>query len=184
MKMRTVLALGLVGMGLFGAAAAHADSATHRIGVNAIYWKTLDNVADDVAAQDLDESGVSYQVSYQYVPTSLLRLEGAVEFFPTDFAGGDGQVWAPQGFILAGLGPVVGGVGIGVYYADGSFAAAPFYMARLGLEFELLPRIFLAVDANYRVDDWGDIEELKTVTGRKNLDADSIRLGAAVHLGF
>lgn len=184
MKMRRMLGVGLVGLGLLFATSAFAESATNRLGVNVTYWKTMGDFADDVRTDALDENGVSYQVIYQYVPTSLLRLEGAVEYFPTDFRGGDGPFWAPQGFVLLGIGPVVGGLGIGVYYGDGNFADAPFYMARLGLEFELLPRIFVGVDANYRVDDWGEIEELKTVTGRKSLDADTIRLGAGVRIGF
>lgn len=171
----TVIGLFIV----FLATVVRADS-SNRIGVGVNYWKTVENLGDDIKNDNgIDEDGFSYLVSYQYVPVMFLRLEAGVEMFPTDFTGGSDPIWAPQGFIMTGVGPVYGGAGIGIYFTDGEFADAPFYMVRAGLEFELLPRIFLDLNANYRIDDWEKIKEFADTVG-----TDTIRLGAAVRFGF
>lgn len=175
MKKLVVAAAILAAVGAFILPSSARAEAPNRIGVGATYWHAV----KDIDVNDVDKNGFSYLLSYQYVPSMLLRLEADLELFTTDFTGGNDPVWAPQAFVMTGLGPVYGGVGIGIYYGNGGWTDAPFYMVRAGLEFELLPKIFLDINANYRFDDWERIRYFK-----ENVNTDTVRLGMAVRLGF
>lgn len=157
--------------------------AESRIGVGANYWRTWERIQENIEQSDVDEDGYSLLVSYQYVPIMFLRLEADVEVFPDNFTGVTGQtILAPQGFVIAALGPLYAGLGVGIYYANEAWAAAPFYIARVGYEFELLPHIFVDLNVNYRIEDWAKIEKIPD--NQEDLNTDTLRLGAAVRLGF
>jgi len=153
------------------AALAADGMGNHRLGVGANYWKTIDEI--DVA--NVDEDGLSWLLTYQYAPMGLFKFEADLEYFP-DLGGGSDPVWAPQAFVILG-GTLYAGAGIGIYTSDGDWGDAPFYMLRAGLDFPVLPFLFLDINANYRFNDWGSLSG-------NDLDTDTIRLGAAVRFAL
>ena len=155
-------------IGCVGAIDVRAED--HRLGGGANYWVTV----DDIDADDVDDNGFSYLASYQYWP-SLIGLELAVEFLPDRF--GD-DAYAPQAYLLAGSG-LYAGAGVGIVNSDGDFADDPFYALKAGLNFELLPSLYLDVAAHYRFESTEDLEDEDT-----EIDSDTVFLGAAVRLGF
>ena len=47
----------------------------HRIGAGAHYWYTI----DDIDVEEIDEDGLGWIISYQFVPTPIFKLEADVE---------------------------------------------------------------------------------------------------------
>ncbi|MGI9510681.1 MAG: hypothetical protein ACR2QJ_15185 [Geminicoccaceae bacterium] len=146
-----------------------------RIGGGIHYWTALGDIeVDDV---DIDENGASVLGSIQWVPEGLFKLEGNLEYFSDGFGGGDSEAWAPQAFVLFGSG-LYGGLGIGVTYNDefeGDNWSDPFYTARVGLDFAVLPAIHLDINANYLFDAFSDID---------GANEDSITLGAIARIAL
>ena len=143
----------------------------NRLGVGAHYWTTVDGIDVD----NVDENGFSWMASYQHW-SSLLGFEADIEWFQSGFAGENKDVYAPQAYLLVG-GTLYGAVGIGAYYSDGSWGDKPFYTFRAGLNFELIPGLYLDVNGNYRFQDWSGLEA-------SDMDSDTIILGAAARLAF
>jgi len=139
----------------------------HRIGFGANYWQTIDNI--DV--ENVDEHGFSYVASYQYGFVPFVKFEAGLEILP-DMAGASNTVLAPELFVTFGA-LIYAGAGIGVYYDDGEWGNAPFYMLRAGVDIPILPRTFLDISANYRFNDWDSLE-------LSDVDSDTIRLGAMI----
>ena len=146
----------------------------HRIGGGAHYWRTIDDLEENDF--DIDEDGLAYLASYQYVAASMFKLEIDLEIFPDGFAGTNEVVYAPQVLALVGSG-IYAGIGIGVYYVDDEFADDPFFSLRAGIDLELLPSIRLDINANYT---FTDFERIKTVD--KDIDTDNVTLGAMLRI--
>ena len=144
----------------------------HRIGGGVHYWTTLDDI--DVA--NVDESGLAYVLSYQLRPASLVKFGVDLEMLPDNFGGASDPVYAPQAYVIVG-GGIYAGLGIGGYYTDGGFSKDPFYNLRAGIDFCLIPFVYVDINANYRFEEWDDI---KTV--REDISTDTITIGAAVRL--
>ncbi len=173
--MNRITAFVMVCVLIFGMGAATA-AGPHRLGGGAHYWRTMDRIKDD--DYKVDDSGVAWLVSYQYVPTFLLRIQTDLEIFPSGFGGFDKTTFAPQAYLVVGSGLYVAG-GIGVHYADGKFGDDPFYAVRAGLNVAVLPGLRLDLNANYRFLDWNDVRKLD-----KKINTDTITLGAAVRMAF
>ncbi|MHB1349952.1 MAG: hypothetical protein ACYCYR_08775 [Desulfobulbaceae bacterium] len=166
--MRMILtALLIAGLGLF---CSDLWAGEHRIGGGANYWVTVDDLDDD----DLDESGLSYFLSYQQW-WNFLGLEADLELLPDRFGE---TAFAPQAYLLFG-GTLYGGAGIGLMNIDGDFADEPFFALRAGLNLELLPGTFLDLSANYRFNDSEELEDERT-----DIDADTVFLGAALRFAL
>ncbi len=152
---------------------AHASQAQpeNRLGLAVHYWKTIDKIEVD----NIDENGVAWIITYQRVSGSLITLEADLEFLPRGYAASEHRVTAPQVYAIAGRG-VYGGLGLGIYYSDGDFADKPFFALRAGVNFEIMPALYLDINANYRFDEWdlGQVQE--------NIDTDTMTLGAAVRM--
>lgn len=88
------------------------------------------------------------------------------------------EVYAPAAYLVLGTG-LYGALGIGGSYSDGDFSKDPFYALRVGVAIEVLPKLFLDINANYRFNEW---EEIKTVD--EDTNTDTITLGAAVRIEF
>jgi len=164
--------MALVLVALVGVVSQAQAEVHHRIGGGVHYWTAL----DDIDADDVDEDGFAYLISYQLRPASLIKFGLDVEMLPEDFGGAEDPVYAPQAYVIIG-GAIYAGLGIGGYYTDGDFAEDPFYNLRAGLDFCLLPFIYLDINANYRFEEWDDI---KTVD--EDISTDTVTLGAAVRL--
>jgi opacity protein-like surface antigen len=156
---------------------AAASAGEHRLGFGYHYWETLDDV-DLGALDEIDDEGSSIVVSYQYLPGGLLRFELDLEYFADGFGGATEEAYSPQGYVLAGRG-VYGGVGIGITRSDalpgGDDWSDPWYAARVGFDFLLLPRLHLDVNANYRADAFEDLDRA---------ESDTVTLGASVRFSF
>lgn len=151
-------------------AAAHAGE--HRLGVGAHFWKTVDDLADD-GFSDIEDEGYAWVFSYQYLPGGLLRFEVDVEYYDEGFGGSADAAFSPIGFVLIGGDTLYAGVGLGVTFSDGleDDVSDPFYAARIGLDFALLPGLSVDVNANYRANAFSDLDEA---------DTDAVTLGAVL----
>jgi hypothetical protein len=155
--------------------AAPATAGEHRIGAGLHYWQSLDQLDDDFPDFEIHDDGVSGVFSYQYI-AGFIRFEGAAEYFDKGFQGSRDWAISPQVYVLAGRG-FYGGVGIGVTYSDfanGSWSD-PYYIAKAGVDFLLLPKLHLDINADYRFLKWEDLGDY---------DSDTITLGATVRVGF
>lgn len=173
MKRWHLIALAVAVLALMFTSGAKAE-ASKRLGGGVHYWKTLDKLD----LKDVDENGLSWVVSFQYGSESLIKLQTDLEIFPKRFAGMEHPAYAPCALVLAGH-TIYGGLGIGTFYYDGEFADKPFYVLRAGVDLELLPTIYLDINGNYRWDNWKGLG--KAV---KDIDTDTITLGAAIRLAF
>lgn len=172
--MRKTLCIAVVAFGLTWLAAVPAALAGHSIGLGANYWKTLSDI--EVAdVTDIDETGLSWLASYQYIPEGIFKLELDLEYYPK--LGADREAfWSPELFVLVG-GTLYGGVGAGWYYDGNVFDKNPFFMLRAGVDFAILPFLSLDINANYRFNDWDKLD-------KGDIDTNTIRLGAAVRLSI
>ena len=166
---RTVLFALAIAFGFSTVARAETE---HRYGIGQLYWQSL----DDIAERGLEEDGTAPFLTYQYVPDGIFRLELDLEYYKDGFGGSDSAAYAPVGFVLVEFG-IYAGLGVGVTVSDGldDNISDPFYAARVGWDFQLIPRLHFDVNANYRADTFKELEDY---------DQDSITLGAAVRLEF
>lgn len=170
--MRTLTTLALfLSLSLLAATSATAEI-KHRFGVGAHYWTAI----DDIDVDDIKEDGFAYLVSYQLRPASLIKFGLDVEILPEEFGGADENVFAPQAYVILGS-AIYAGLGIGTYYTDGDFADDPFFNIRAGLDLNILPFLYLDINANYRFEEWDSIKTLD-----EDVSSDTITLGAAVRI--
>ena len=153
-------------------AAISSRAVENRIGAGVHYWKTIDELKDEF--EDLDDSGLAWMIVYQYKPVRLLAAELDVEIFPEGFAGSTDVAYAPQVYLVVGA-AVYAAAGAGIVYTDE--LGDPFYALRAGLDLEVLPSIFLDINANYQVAEWRALRDVKENVG-------SYTLGAAAKLEF
>lgn len=161
----------------FGAvAAAPAVAAEHRLGVGVHYWRTLDDLADE-GFDELDETGTSGVLSYQYIPGGLLALQVDGEYFAKGFGGSTDETFSPQVYLVVGVNGPYAAAGVGVLYSKEleDEISDPFYIARVGWNLELIPNLHLDLNANYRAGAWSELDEA---------DTDTITLGGVVRFGF
>ena len=156
---------------------AVASAGEHRLGFGYHYWETLDNI-DLGSLGNLDDNGSAAVFSYQYLPGGLARFELDLEYSSSGFGGSTDTSYSPQAFILVGR-LFYGGVGIGATKSDGFPSGDSWsdvwYAGRIGVEFLLLPKIHLDINANYRAKAFQDLNQAKT---------DAMTLGASIRVGF
>lgn len=172
--MNKILVIIALFCGLFFtlAQASWAES-SHRIGAGAHYWIAV----DDIDADNIDEDGLAIIASYQYLLSEYLKFEADAEYLEEGYAGSDEYVLSPQAYILIGKG-LYAGAGIGINYSDGEFAHDPFYALRAGIDLEILPSLYLDINANYRFEKW-DFDEIED-----DIDADTLTVGAILRIQF
>lgn len=152
-----------------------ASGAEHSLGPGLHYWRSLSDLADK-GFPEVDDSGVSWLLSYQYDLEGPLKFALEAEYFPDGFSGSTDAAIAPQALILFG-GKIYGGVGAGVTASDsidGTFSD-PYFMTRLGLVLPLLPRISVDVNLNYQANAFNELGSVKS---------DAITLGAILRFRF
>jgi hypothetical protein len=168
MRKTLVVLLAALAIPLAGAARA----AEHRLGIGEMYWRSL----DDLSEAGIEEDGLAPYLTYQYVPEGIFKLELDLEYYSKGFGGSEAAAYSPLAFVLVEFG-IYAGLGVGVTVSDGlsDNVSDPFYAARVGWDFALIPRVHLDLNANYRA---GTFEELE------DYDQDSITLGAAARVSF
>jgi len=168
--MKSIIALMVSAALLTGFTAAQAETRNHRVGFGVNYWYAI----DDIDVGDIDDSGLSYLVTYQYKPSVVgIQLDG--EMLP-DRLGED--AYAAAGYLVVG-GAIYGSIGVGILNVDGEWADDPFYALRLGLDSELLPGIHLDISGSYRFDSATKIDD-----ALDDYDTDTVFLGAAARFEF
>ncbi len=173
--MKRFVISGFASLLVFGFASAGVragDDEPLRLGIGAHYWTTVNNI--DV--HNIDKNGVSWLGSLQYAPSNWVKLEGDVEWMPSGFGGSTHDVYEPEAFLLIGN-AIYAGAGIGGYYSGGDLSGDPFYVLRVGLDLEVLPRLRLDINANYRFEDWHSLNS-------QNISSDTITLGAALRVAL
>lgn len=165
-----IIALTFFNTGFVDTAVAGSD---HRLGAGAHYWVTL----DDIDVNDVDENGYSFIFSYQNIRADFFKFEADLGLLKEGYAGADTTVWSPQAYFLVGKG-LYAGAGVGINYSDGDFAKNPFYALRVGFDLELLPSIFLDLNANYRFENW-NFDLIK-----EDISTETVTLGAVVRFQF
>lgn len=156
------------------AAAPNAPAAEQRLGIGANYWKTVNDLGpEDV--KHIDKDGLSWLASYQYAPAGIFTFEADLEYLP-NLGDGDKPVLAPQVFVLVG-GGLYAGAGAGYFYYDGTWGDKPFFVLRAGFDIQVLPFLYLDINANYRFKDWD------TLHG-SDLNTSTITLGAAARFSL
>lgn len=172
MRTRWIMVAAVIGV--LAAVQGGRAAGDSRLGVGVNYWTTVDNI--DV--NDIDENGSSWLITYQLRLAALLRLETDLEIFPSDFEGIHGTVYAPQAYLVVGMG-LYAALGAGILYNDGDFADEMFYALRAGIELEIIPELYLDLNANYRFADGSSLSEIG-----HDIDGDTITLGAALRLAL
>jgi hypothetical protein len=169
---RRVLPMLLIGVAMTLGTAGAARAAEHRFGVGEMYWRSIDDLSD----AGIEEDGLAPYLTYQYVPEGIFKLELDLEYYSKGFGGSDAAAYSPVGFVLVEFG-IYAGLGVGVTVSDGleDNISDPFYAARVGYDFAIIPRVHLDLNANYRAGSFKELEDY---------DQDSITLGAAARVTF
>ena len=145
------------------------------VGVGANYWYSLDDAVD----QSFDEDGLGWLVSTRFMFSDFLGIGLELERSPDNFIQFDEPMYSPAAYLIVGNG-IYGALGVGTYYYDGDFYSDCWYALRVGLKIPILvDSLVLDINANYRCDSWGDIEDAKD-----DIDTDNVILGAALRLVF
>ena len=168
MKATKLWVLGLA----FLLAAAPAAAIENRLGVGIHSWRTADEVLDDPMAED--ESNLAAVLSYQLVLFRPLKVQVDLEFFPNGFGGSGEEAWSPEGLIVVGD-RFYAAVGAGWIYSqdlEGNLSDV-IYIARLGVDLPILPRLRLDVSADQRAAD---------VSALTEADEDTITFAAVLRL--
>jgi hypothetical protein len=160
-----ILLLGVV----FTAQSSIAGS--HRLGVGWEFWQTV----DDIDFDNYDDKGYSWMFTYQYKP-GLIGGQLDCQFSNQELGERTRNVISPQAFLILG-GLLYGGVGIGANYTSDDWSD-PFYVLRLGLDFNIFSQFHLDINGNYRFENW-DYDEVE-----EDIDTDTINLGLALRYEF
>ena len=162
-----VVATLLLALGLGYPASAAAGE--HRLGLGAHFWKTLDNLSGD-DFDGIEDDGLAWVVSYQYIPDSLIKFELDVEYYDGGFAGSPDSALTPVAFVMVGS-KLYGALGVGLTYSGGlqDDVSDPFFAGRVGYVLSILPGIRVDINANYRTGAFEDLGDA---------DTDAITLGA------
>jgi hypothetical protein len=158
---RTTVVLSVLLLTALAAAPAQAQAS---LGFGFHSWRTVDDLRSE-GFGNLRRDGVSYVGSYQAKLVPLLRLEIDAEIFPKGFGGSTRTSVAPQVFLLAGT-FVYGGLGVGTIYSSdfSNDFSKPFYTARVGVNFAVVPRVHVDVNGNYIVGAFNQLHNVSTGT--------------------
>lgn len=173
----TAAFFAIAAIGITSAQAADSSSSggSHRLGGGIHYWKTISNLKDNY--KDIDDNGISYVASYQYV-YGWVKGEVDAEIFPKNFRGSDKVSIAPEAFLLLG-GVLYAGPGVGITYTDDQSLdkkwSDPYGMLRAGVDIPLFDLLHIDIHANYQFTKWSDWDQF---------DTDTITLGAQARIAF
>ena len=160
-------------MSLVVAVAIAAPATAGQFGVGLHYLRTL----DDQGFKDFDQNNFSLFGSIT-IPVAIVRVEGQLEWTP-NYIGSDEHLFQPAAYGLMPIGPIYGGVGIGIGYLTGDgagWATNPFYALRAGIDLGL-GGFAVDVFASYR------FQSASFADGVSNIDLDALTLAAQIKFG-
>lgn len=163
-----LIVVTLLGLALALSGTSSAAAAEHRLGLGLLYFDATDDLGN--GGIDINDDGTAWVLSYQYRPGGLLSFEFDLELAPDGYAGASDSTVSPVAWVLFGKG-LYAGLGAGVSFSSDfeDDVSDPFFAARVGFNFLLLPRTRLDVNVNYRAD---------AFDGLGDVDSDAITLGA------
>ena len=140
---------------------AVSHAAEHRLGLGLHYWSAVDDLVEDLPG--VEDSGVSWLGSYIFEVEGPLKFGIDLEYFANGYGGSTSSAWAPQVLALVG-GKFYGGVGIGITVASSfdSNTSDPYFLARVGVDFPIFPRLTLDLNLNYQADAFNQLDNFKT----------------------
>ncbi len=153
-------------LSLFFAATLFGD--THSFGFGLSLWQTVSELPAGI-----DTEGAAPFVTYQYLPGGLLKFEIDLNYYANGYDGSTKPTITPIALVLLG-GSVYGGVGVGTSISNGfvgNKVSSIFYVARLGIQFEILPKIYLDIHGNYRNGTFSELDRAS---------ADTVTIGVAL----
>lgn len=158
MTIKTFWVLSLALLAMLLTSGSPAAAVEHRLGLGVHAWKPASELLDDLSVDD--ERDLAGVLSYQLVLLRPLKLEVDLEYFPNGFGGSGEEAWAPQVLVVLGDRLYVA-AGTGWVYSrelEGDVSDT-IYIARLGLDQPLLPRLRLDVSADQRAGDLDGLTE-------------------------
>ena len=161
-------------LGIAIVAGTAGPSTAAQLGAGLHYLRTIDEL-EEVEEVSQDDFALFGTLTF---PLTMLRIEGNVEWVP-DYLGSDESLIQPAAYGLLPLGPIYGGVGIGVGYLtgdSGGWATNPFYALRAGLEFGL-GGLALDAFAAYR------FQSASFIDGASHANLDAFTLAAQIKFG-
>jgi len=146
-----LIALVLLALAAGGSPVAAAE---HYVGGGVRFFRTINDIEIDNLGK-IDTDGNSLIASYVADPAGLFKIEFDLEYFSDGYGEQTGSIVSPQLLVLVG-GKLYGGAGAGIHYVQdnliGDDASGVFYIGRLGLQFTVLPRLKLDLNASYQTD--------------------------------
>ena len=139
-----------------------ATAGEHHLGLGINFWKSVDSIAKD-GFPDVEDSGVSWILSYLYDMEGPFKVELDLEYFREGFGGATEPAFAPQALVLFG-GDLYGGVGIGITLSE-SFDnnySSPYFLAKVGFDWTVLPRISIDTNLNWRADAFNELDNFSS----------------------
>ncbi|MEO1082906.1 MAG: hypothetical protein AAFY88_01550 [Acidobacteriota bacterium] len=156
-------------------APGQAVAADHYLGIGALFFKTIDDLAGD-GFDDIEEDGYAFLASYRYEPRGLFFLQGDVEYYPDGFGGSTDGTLVPVGYLgFGGSWYVAVGIGSSISGDLEDDISEPFWAARVGKAFDVLPGIGADIHLNYRADAYEELEDAST---------DAITVGATIRFNL
>ncbi len=128
-------------------------------------------------AEDTDKKKLSIILSHRILPAGFLRFEADLDVVSEDLSASTEEVLAPQVYVALGS-SIYAGLGAGILFSNGAFADKAFYSLKAGFDLELLPMIYLNLNANYRFDEWN----LNGIM--EDIDTEAVSLGGKLRLQF
>lgn len=179
-RMKKVLLAGIVATLLATVQVANADP--HRLGLGVRYY--LSSIINQISAQasdgelegmKLDDSGLSWLVTYQYRAWKLVGFEADLEMIPESTFPGLDTIWMPQLYVIVGSG-LYAAAGVGLPFSDGDAGDDVVWNLRAGLDVDVIDdMIHLDLNANYGFSDFDQLSEFSM---------DYMTVGAAVRYEF
>lgn len=96
--------------------------------------------------------------SFKLNPRNLLQFTAEMDLLPQDLTADPESVLLPQMFVAIGD-DLYAGLGTQYLIENGVLIDDPQFSLRAGVDLEILPYIFLDISADFRFDDWRELNE-------------------------
>jgi opacity protein-like surface antigen len=162
-----------------------ANASEHSLGVGFHYFRTLDQISDDLDedyGDSFHEDGVGINFSYRYKPDTFYGFTFELQSFPSGYFDAE-NAYSPRFIFTIGNAFYIG-AGVAWNYMsweedfdflhDDDEWSDAYYLIRGGLEFPfIVPNLKLDLNANYEMNNWSEIDEF---------DSDYLTLCAGVRI--
>ena len=113
--------------------------------------------------------------SFKLNPRNLLQFKADLDLLPADPTADPDTVLLPQMFVAVGD-DLYAGLGTHYVIEDGVMIDDPQFSLRAGVDLEILPYIFLDISADFRFDDWRELNEEDALTNGEVVWGGALRI--------